>query len=192
MTKEIGSKFPLLPKKKTRNMKQSSSPHCWPTRQLPPIFSFAKRDSRDAPKREKFISPPGTGRPHRNSHRGAPCGCFERDAASFQRDDFVKVQAARGKATATNSRWAIDKIRRAEDHRSRCGRFLCSHPRRCGRALTPSMLAFVALRKKFQARLRQRIGNRSVTESEVFPRLNALRRPRSCITLILAAFSNTS
>src|SRR5258708_19774683 len=52
---------------------------------------------------------------------------FERDAASFQRDDFVKVQA-RVESYRNKLQVAIDKIRRAEEHKPNVADFFPPPP----------------------------------------------------------------
>src|SRR5690349_8162044 len=52
---------------------------------------------------------------------------FERDAATFERDDFVKVQA-RVESYRNKLQIALDKIRRAEEHEIEAADFFAHTP----------------------------------------------------------------
>src|SRR6202790_5746175 len=67
---------------------------------------------------------------------------FESDAASFERDDFVKVQA-RVESYRNKLQVAIDKIRRAEENEVDAGDFLAHTPEDVEQ-LYAKLLSFVA------------------------------------------------
>jgi 3'-5' exoribonuclease len=90
---------------------------------------------------------------------------FERDAASFQRDDFVKVQA-RVESYRNKLQVAIDKIRRAEEHEVDVADFFVHTPEDVDE-LYAKLLAFVAsVKNPCLRRLLE-----SVTDPEIVPRL---------------------
>jgi 3'-5' exoribonuclease len=91
---------------------------------------------------------------------------FERDAASFQRDDFVKVQA-RVESYRNKLQVAIDKIRRAEEHEVDVADFFAHTPEDVGE-LYAKLLAFVASVKNPCLRSLLEI---VVTDPEIVPRL---------------------
>src|SRR5258708_20578745 len=67
---------------------------------------------------------------------------FERDAASFQHDDFVKVQA-RVETYRNKLQVAIDKIPRAEEHEVNVADFFAHSPKHLSHPY-PKLLSFVA------------------------------------------------
>src|SRR3977135_1874139 len=91
---------------------------------------------------------------------------FERDAASFERDDFVKVQA--GAASHRRKlQIAIDKIRRAEESEVDAADFFAHTPENVDQ-LYAKLLAFVASVKNPWLR---RLLDGVVTDPEIVPRL---------------------
>src|SRR5258708_33810476 len=91
---------------------------------------------------------------------------FERDAASFQRDDFVKVQA-RVESYRNKLQIAIDKIRRAEENEVDAADFF-AHTAEDVEQLYAKLLAFVAsVGNPWLKRLLESV----VQDREIFPRL---------------------
>ena len=91
---------------------------------------------------------------------------FESDAASFQRDDFVKVQA-RVESYRNKLQVAIDKIRRAEEHEVDATDFF-AHTSEDVDELYAKLVAFVALVKNPCLR---RLLENVVTDPGIVPRL---------------------
>jgi 3'-5' exoribonuclease len=91
---------------------------------------------------------------------------FESDAASFQRDDFVKVQA-RVESYRNKLQVAIDKIRRAEEHEVDATDFF-AHTSEDVDELYAKLVAFVALVKNPCLR---RLLENVVTDPAIVPRL---------------------
>jgi len=91
---------------------------------------------------------------------------FERDAASFERDDFVKVQA-RVESYRSKLQIAIDKIRRAEESEVDAADFFAHTPENVDQ-LYAKLLAFVASVKNPWLR---RLLDGVVTDPEIVPRL---------------------
>jgi len=91
---------------------------------------------------------------------------FERDAASFQRDDFVKVQA-RVESYRSKLQIAIDKIRRAEEDEVDAADFFAHTPENVDQ-LYAKLLAFVAsVKNPWLRRLLESV----VQDPEIVPRL---------------------
>ena len=91
---------------------------------------------------------------------------FERDAASFQRDDFVKVQA-RVESYRNKLQVAVDKIRRAEEQEVDPADFFAHTPEDVDE-LYARLLSFVAsVKNPFLRRLLESV----VTDPELVPRL---------------------
>jgi 3'-5' exoribonuclease len=91
---------------------------------------------------------------------------FERDAASFQRDDFVKIQA-RVESYRNKLQVAIDKIRRAEINEVDAADFF-AHSAENVEELYAKLLSFVASVKDPNLR---RLLESVVTDPELVPRL---------------------
>jgi 3'-5' exoribonuclease len=91
---------------------------------------------------------------------------FERDAASFERDDFVKVQA-RVESYRDRLQFAIDKIRRAEEREVDAADFFAHTPEDV-EGLYAKLLAFVASVKNPCLR---RLLESVVLDPEIVPRL---------------------
>jgi 3'-5' exoribonuclease len=91
---------------------------------------------------------------------------FERDAALFQRDDFVKVQA-RVESYRNKLQVCIDKIRRAEEHEVDAADFFAHTPEDVDE-LYAKLLGFVAsVKNPFLRQLLEGV----VTDPEIVPRL---------------------
>ena len=112
---------------------------------------------------------------------------FDQSAATFERDDFVKVQA-RVENYRNKMQLAIDKIRRAEENEVDPADFF-PHTKEDVEQLYGRLLERVA--SVGNPWLRQLLDS-VVRDPKLFPTETRARRPRPCTMRISGACSNTS